>query len=113
MGTNKPTLLSRFSQFFYKKSDLKIGLIATALFFVYLGFLSFVGNSFAVDGGKVKSLGITFSFGVKDVTEFFTERSDQMIASYINFNQVWDLIFAIIYGFMYVIWLSFIYNPYS
>ena len=36
-----------------------------------------------------------------------------MLTSYINFNQVWDFIFAIIYGFMYVIWLSIIYKPYS
>ena len=49
----------------------------------------------------------------KDVTRFFTERSDQMISSYITFNQVWDILFAIIYGFMYIIWLSIIYKPYS
>jgi len=113
MGTKKPTLIIRCSQFFFKKSDLKIGLVATAVFSGYLAFLSFVGKSFEVDGGKVKSLGTTFGFGVRDVTQFFTERSDEMITSYINFNQIWDFTFAIIYGFMYIIWLSVIYKPYK
>ena len=113
MGTKKPTLIIRCSQFFFKKSDLKFGLVATAVFSGYLAFLSFVGKSFEVDGGKVKSLGTTFGFGVRDVTQFFTERSDEMITSYINFNQIWDFTFAIIYGFMYIIWLSVIYKPYK
>jgi hypothetical protein len=113
MSTNNPGLMTRFSKFLYRKSNWKIGLIATALFSGYLAFLSTVGKSFEVSGSEVKSLGTTLSFGVKDVTGFFTERSDQMISSYITFNQVWDFIFAIIYGFMYIIWLSVIYKPYS
>jgi hypothetical protein len=113
MSTNKPGLITRFSKFLYTQSNWKIGLLATALFSGYLAFLSTIGKSFEVSGGAVKSLGTTLSFGVKDVTGFFTERSDQMISSYITFNQVWDFIFAIIYGFMYVIWLSVIYKPYS
>lgn len=112
MTNNKSGALSRFSQFFFRKSNLKIGLVATAFFSGYLALLSFVGKSFEVEGGKVKSLGTSLGFGVNEVTEFFMERSDQMVNSYINFNQVWDFIFAIIYGFMYVIWLSVIYKPY-
>lgn len=113
MTNKKSGVLIRLSQFFFRKSNLKIGLIVTAVFSGYLAFLSFVGKSFEVEGGNVKSLGTTFGFGVNDVTGFFTERSDQMVTSYINFNQVWDLLFAFIYGFMYVIWLSVIYKPYS
>ena len=113
MTNKKSGVLSRFSQFFFRKSNLKIGLMATAVFSGYLAVLSFAGKSFEVEGGKIKSLGTSLGFGVNEVTGFFTERSDQMITSYINFNQVWDFIFAIIYGFMYVIWLSVIYKPYS
>lgn len=113
MTNKKSGVLSRFSQFFFRKSNLKIGLMATAVFSGYLAVLSFAGKSFEVEGGNVKSLGTSLGFGVNEVTGFFTERSDQMITSYINFNQVWDFIFAIIYGFMYVIWLSVMYKPYS
>lgn len=113
MTNKKSGVLSRFSQFSFRKSNLKIGLMATAVFSGYLAVLSFAGKSFEVEGGKIKSLGTSLGFGVNEVTGFFTERSDQMITSYINFNQVWDFIFAIIYGFMYVIWLSVMYKPYS
>ena len=113
MAIKKSGVLTRFSQFFFKNSDIKIGLIAIAIFSGYLGLLSFIGKSFKVEGGKVESLGTTFGFGVNDVENFFEERSELMLTSYINFNQVWDFIFAIIYGFMYVIWLSIIYKPYS
>lgn len=109
----KSGLLTSFSQFFYSKANWKNGLMSTMLFSGYLIFLSCYGKSFEVSGGKVKSLGATFGFGVRDVTAFFTERTDQMITSYINFNQVWDFLFAIIYGVMYVIWLSVIYKPYA
>jgi hypothetical protein len=113
MGIKKSGVLRRFSQFFFEKSNFKIGLLALAIFSGFLGFLSWIGKSFEVEGGKVKSLGTTFGFGFEDVKIFFAERSDIMLTSYINFNQIWDIIFAIIYGFMYVIWLSVIYKPYS
>ena len=113
MSIKKPGVISRLSQFFFKISNVKIGLITTALFSGYLLFLSFLSKSFEVDGGKVNSLGTTFGFGVDDVRDFFTARSDKMITSYIEFNQVWDFILAIIYGVMYVIWLSIIYKSYS
>ena len=113
MSNKKPGVISRLSQFFFKISNVKIGIIATALFSGYLLFLSFLGKSFEVGEGKVNSLGTTFGFGVDDVRDFFTARSDKMITSYIEFNQVWDFIFAIIYGVMYVIWLSIIYKSYS
>jgi hypothetical protein len=36
-----------------------------------------------------------------------------MINAYINFNQVWDSLFALIYGVMYVVWVSILFKPYS
>jgi len=113
MPINRSGVLRRFSLFFFNISNFKIGFVATAIFSGYLAFLSLISKSFEVAGGEVKSLGTTFGFGFRDVENFFLERSELMLTSYINFNQVWDNIFAIIYGFMYVIWLSFIYKPYS
>lgn len=113
MSMKKSGALTSISQIFFRKANWKNGLMSTILFTGYLIFLSNYGKSFEVSGGKVKSLGATFGFGAEDVTGFFTERTDQMIISYINFNQVWDFLFAVIYGLMYVIWLSVIYKPYS
>jgi hypothetical protein len=36
-----------------------------------------------------------------------------MINDYINFNQVWDSLFALIYGVMYAAWVSILFKPYS
>ena len=36
-----------------------------------------------------------------------------MISAYINFNQIWDSLFGLIYGVMYVIWVSVVFKPYS
>ena len=113
MSFKKSNAISSVSQFFFEKSNWKNGLVFTVLFSGYLTLLTVVGKSFEVSGSKVKSLGTTFGFGINDVVAFFTERSDQMISSYITFNQIWDFIFAIVYGLMYVIWLSVIYKPYA
>jgi hypothetical protein len=52
-------------------------------------------------------------FGQVEILAFLAERSDQMINAYINFNQVWDSLFALIYGVMYVVWVSILFKPYS
>jgi hypothetical protein len=36
-----------------------------------------------------------------------------MISAYINFNLVWDNLFGLIYGVMYVAWVSLVFKPYS
>jgi hypothetical protein len=52
-------------------------------------------------------------FGQAEILAFLAERSDQMINAYINFNQVWDSLFGLIYGVMYVVWVSILFKPYS
>jgi len=52
-------------------------------------------------------------FGQTEILAFLSERSDQMISAYITFNQVWDTLFGLIYGVMYVVWVSVLFKPYS
>ena len=61
----------------------------------------------------VKSLGTSLGFGQAEIFAFLSERSDQMIAAYINFNQVWDTLFGLIYGVMYVVWVSLLFKSHS
>ena len=106
--------LSRASQFFYTKSNLITALLATSVFAGYLlFFLTGKGKAFEVANSGVKSLGTTLGFGQTEILAFFAERSDQMINAYINFNQVWDSLFGLIYGVMYVAWVSILFKPYS
>jgi len=106
--------LSRASRFFYTKSNLVTALLVTSLFASYLlFFLTKKGAAFEVANSSVKSLGTSLGFGQTEILTFLAERSDQMINAYINFNQVWDSLFGLIYGVMYVVWVSILFKPNS
>ena len=106
--------LSRASRFFYAKSNRVTALLATSVFASYIFFfLMGQGKAFEVANSSVKSLGTSLGFGQAEILAFLTERSNQMINAYINFNQVWDSLFALIYGIMYVAWVSILFKPYS
>jgi hypothetical protein len=106
--------LSRASQFFYTRSNLVTALLATFVFAVYLVlFLREQGTAFEVADSTVRSLGTSLGFGQAEILAFLAERDDQMISAYINFNLVWDSLFGLIYGVMYVVWVSLLFKPYS
>ena len=68
---------------------------------------------FELAHGNMKSLGTSFGFNHADIIVFLAARTDEMITAYINFNKVWDTLFGLIYGFMYVIWMSVLFKPYA
>ena len=106
--------LSRVSRFFYAKSNLLTALLATAIFASYLILiLTAQGQAFEVANSTVKSLGTSLGFGQTEILAFLSERTPQMISAYITFNQVWDSLFGLIYGVMYVIWVSVLFKPHS
>ena len=106
--------LSRASRFFYTKSSLVTALLATSVFAGYLVFvLMGQGKAFEVANSSVRSLGTSFGFGQAEILSFLAERSNQQINAYINFNLIWDSLFALIYGVMYVFWVSLLFEPYS
>jgi len=106
--------LGRLSEFFYTKSNLVMALLATAVFAGYtVLILSGQGKAFEVANSSVKSLGTSLGFGQAEVLAFLAERSVEQITAYIAFNQVWDSLFGVIYGVMYVVWLSLLLKPYS
>jgi hypothetical protein len=106
--------LNRASRFFYTKSNLITALLATSIFAGYLlFFLAEKGKAFEVANSSIKSLGTSLGFGQVEIVAFLAERSDQMINAYIDFNQVWDSLFALIYGVMYVVWVSILFKASS
>ena len=112
--SSKSGPLSRASQFFYTKSTLVTALIATAVFVGYtLLILGEQGKAFAVANSSIKSLGTSLGFGQAEILAFFAERSAGQISAYITFNQVWDSLYGLIYGVMYVAWVSVLLKPYS
>ena len=112
--SRKSGLLSRVSRFFYTKSNPITVLLTTTVFVGYLlFFLTEKGKAFEVANSSIKSLGTSLGFGQVEILAFLSERSDQMINAYIDFNQVWDSLFALIYGVMYVVWVSILFKPSS
>ena len=106
--------LSRASRFFYTKSSLVTALLATSVFAGYLIFLLMAqGKAFEVANSSVRSLGTSLGFGQAEILAFLAERSNQQINAYISFNLIWDSLFALIYGVMYVFWVSLLFKPYS
>ena len=100
-------LLTRTSQFFYENSNLKVAILFTALFVIYLVLvMTRQAIGFETPNSNVRSLGMTFGFEESDILAFFQSRTNKMISAYVNFNLVWDSIFALIYGVMYAVWLS-------
>jgi hypothetical protein len=111
---SKTGALRRASGFFYAKSTLVTALLTTVVFAGYtVLILSAQGKTFEVANSSIRSLGTSLGFGQAEVLAFLAERSAEQISAYITFSQVWDSLFGVIYGVMYVVWVSLLFKPYS
>ena len=110
----KQLLVTRSSHFFYQNSSIVIAVFSTIFFISYL-FLIMMGKAvgFELADGSMKSLGTSFGFNHADIVAFLAARTDAMINAYINFNKVWDTLFGLIYGLMYVVWISVLFKPFA
>ena len=106
--------LKAISQFFYQNSSLATGVSLTIIFIGYLVLVMMgKGSAFEVADSNIRSLGTSFGFDQADIHAFLSARSNEMITAYITFNQVWDVLFGVIYGLMYVVWVSVLLKPLS
>ena len=106
--------LKGISQFFYQNSNLVTGVSLTIIFIGYLVLVMMgKGAAFEVADSNMRSLGTSFGFDQADIHAFLYARSKEMITAYITFNQVWDVLFGVIYGLMYVVWVSVLLKPLS
>ncbi|CAI8194070.1 Uncharacterised protein [marine metagenome] len=110
----KQLLVTRSSHFFYQNSSIATAVFSTIFFISYL-FLIMMGKAagFELADGSMKSLGTSFGFNHADIVAFLAARTDAMINAYINFNKVWDTLFGLIYGLMYVVWISVLFKPFA
>ena len=106
--------LKGISQFFYQNSNLVTGVSLTIIFIGYLVLVMMgKGAAFELADSNMRSLGTSFGFDQADIHAFLSARSKEMITAYITFNQVWDVLFVVIYGLMYVVWVSVLLKPLS
>jgi len=106
--------MNKISAFFYNKATITITLIFTIITFGYLFFVMMtVAKGFEVTDSNNTSLGMSLGFDYETVEAFISSRSDEMLVAYKKFNVIWDNLFALLYGLMYIFWLSFLFKPYQ
>ena len=110
----RPMIIKPFSNFFYQFSSIWIAILLTIVFIGYLVLVLMVKSTgFELSDGNIKSLGTSFGFDEAEIILFFAARTREMIEAYISFNQIWDTLFGLIYGLMYVIWVSVLFKSFS
>ena len=97
--------MKKISRYFYKKSTLTFTLIVSLLMVLFLWLLFFPAvNSFAFD--HVTPLGLSFGLNEEIIGGFYDCKSDGMIQAHIHFNTYTDIIYALLYGFVFMVWIS-------
>lgn len=71
--------------------------------------LDSVGKCFRLEDSS-NSLGLTFSYTLQMVQDFFELRSQDQLGCYREFLQIWDVIFAVIYASMYCFWIMYFFH---
>ena len=92
------------------KSILYFALGSTLAFILYISLLlNPASGCFRLDSGS-NSLGLSFSYNLGMVQDFFTARNQEQLLCYSQFLKVWDIIFAMIYTLMYGSWILYLLN---
>ena len=93
-----------------RKKILYLALSSSLLFIIYISyFLNPISECFKLDG-ESNSLGLSFSYNLEMVQNFFTARSESQLDCYIKFLTIWDVVFAMIYTLMYGSWIMYLFN---
>ena len=89
------------------KKMLYLSIGSTLVFLIYITFiLNPVSGCFKLDSGS-NSLGLSFSYNAEMIQNFFSSRTQKQLLCYSQFLKVWDVIFALIYTFMYGSWILY------
>jgi len=106
--------MKKLSDFFYRKSTLLVCLIASGTMITYaMVVLGGFSQCFMVEQEQINTLGLSFGYSFQTVEYFFKIRSEPMIRCYQSFILIWDSIFPIIYGLMYILWISLLYRTFQ
>ena len=92
------------------KSILYFALGSTLAFILYISLvLNPASGCFRLESGS-NSLGLSFSYTLAMVQDFFAARNQEQLLCYSQFLKVWDIIFAMIYTLMYGSWILYLLN---
>jgi len=104
------TMLTAKSEYSETRRILSFALGSTLVFLLYsVLVLEPVGKCFRLDDSS-NSLGLTFTYTLEMVQEFFNLRSQNQLDCYTDFLLIWDVIFAVIYASMYCFWTMYFFE---
>ena len=88
-------------KYFHNNKTLSFVLVSTLVFILYITLiLSRVSSCFTLEVGS-NSLGLSFYYTKDMVQNFFEVRTEEQLFCYSDFLKIWDVIFAVVYTFMY------------
>jgi len=103
-------MLTAKSEHSETRKILSFALGSTLVFLLYsVLVLEPVGKCFRLDDSS-NSLGLTFTYTLEMVQEFFNLRSQNQLDCYSDFLLIWDVIFAVIYASMYCFWTMYFFE---
>ena len=103
-------MLTAKSEYSETRRILSFALGSTLVFLLYsVLVLEPVGKCFRLDDSS-NSLGLTFTYTLEMVQEFFNLRSQNQLDCYTDFLLIWDVIFAVIYASMYCFWTMYFFE---
>ena len=89
---------------------LYLAISFTIVFFLYITYiLAPFSNCFKLETGA-NSLGVSFSYSIELVKNFFESRNKEQLLCYSVFLQIWDVIFAFVYTLMYTSWIIYFFQ---
>ena len=81
--------------------------IAFVLYSVFI--LEPVSKCFTLEDSS-NSLGLRFTYTLQMVQDFFELRSQDQLDCYVEFLQIWDVMYAVVYASMYCFWIMYFYH---
>ena len=94
----------------HNKTVLYFALGSTLAFILYISLvLNPASGCFRLESGS-NSLGLSFSYTLAMVQDFFAARNQEQLLCYSQFLKAWDVIFAMIYTLMYGSWVLYLLN---
>lgn len=80
------------------------------IFFFFAGWVYAPYGACFETGGKVKSLGLLWSYDTDTVLGFFDAMDPVQLTCYLEFLQIWDVLFAALYGVFYASWIGVLFS---
>ena len=102
--------MSRTIKLFKNHRTLYFAIGSTLVMSLYVKFiLGHFSRCFTLDVGA-NSLGLSFYYTLDMVQNFFESRNRTQLLCYRQFLQIWDIIFALVYTFMYASWIMYFFK---